>query len=318
MKLPTKPLLLQVLIPSFAVVVSAECTRGFLTGATERYILAQSAGNIAALTAIASPSLNYTESDVVTDIHKSVLTQPMKIDHGTSIHDPVNCATFTELIVTGGGNSTANKPYVIGTRMAFSADASNTYKATLIETIATKPGDWAFNATGYLHWTSRENWAPIPASKRDSRAVIKAAGDAYFDRFANVNASVPWGDSCQRLEGGAYTDTRGQGGNTCNLGLPSTLVVTNRRYVVDEEMGAVAIFVGFPGLDRSVGEQPMPDSHLFRVEGGRIRYIHTVSTCVHAGCGMNGSGIPGQKRFMSDSGANMKARVGRRSVRLRY
>jgi hypothetical protein len=50
--------------------------------------------------------------------------------------------------------------------------------------------------------------------------------------------------------------------------------------------------VGFPGLDRSVPEMPMPDSHFFRVEGGQIRYIHTVTTCTNAGCGMNGTGIP--------------------------
>jgi hypothetical protein len=100
------------------------------------------------------------------------------------------------------------------------------------------------------------------------------------------------GTPCARLEGGAYTDPRALGNNTCGLGLPSTITVTNRRYVVDEEMGAVAIYLGFPGIDRSVPGMPMPDCHFFRVEGGKIRYIHTVTTCEHAGCGMNGTGIP--------------------------
>lgn len=140
---------------------------------------------------------------------------------------------------------------------------------------------------------SLENWDPIPAEKRDTREVIQAAGDAYFNRFNNVSFPVPFGTPCARLEGGAYTDSRGSGNNTCGLGLPSRLTVTNRRYVVDEEMGAVAIFLGFPGLDRSVAEKAMPDSHLFRVESGQIRYIHTVTTCENAGCGMNGTGIPG-------------------------
>jgi hypothetical protein len=58
-------------------------------------------------------------------------------------------------------------------------------------------------------------------------------------------------------------------------------------YVVDEEAGVVSIFVGFPGLDRNSTE-PTPDSHTFRVEHGKIRYIHTLSTCEgHPGCGMN-------------------------------
>jgi len=139
---------------------------------------------------------------------------------------------------------------------------------------------------------SLETWDPIPVDKRDSREVIQAAGDAYFNRFANASFVVPFGTPCARLEGGAYTDPRAYGNNTCGLGLPSTIKVTNRRYVVDEEMGAVAIYLGFPGLDRSVAEKPMPDSHFFRVESGKIRYIHTVTTCEHAGCGMNGTGIP--------------------------
>ncbi|GAB1312426.1 hypothetical protein MFIFM68171_02636 [Madurella fahalii] len=268
---------------AFLYQASAQCSHSFLVDATAKYVAAQAEGMPATLTALAADNLNYTESDQTVDITTGVLAQPMKIDHNRSIHDTTLCATFTELIVTDPA-----KPYVIGTRMVFTDN-----KASLIETIATKPGDWLFNATGYLHWNSLENWDPIPPEKRDTREVIQAAGDAYFHRFNNASFPVPFGTPCARLEGGAYTDTRGSGNNTCGLGLPSTLTVTNRRYVVDEEMGAVAIYLGFPGLDRSVPEKAMPDSHFFRIEGGQIRYIHTVTTCENAGCGMNGTGIPG-------------------------
>ena len=169
-------------------------------------------------------------------------------------------------------------------------------KVTLMESIVTKPGDWLFNATGYLHWNSIESWDPIPAAQQDSRAVIQAAGDAYFNRFDNINVTVPYGTPCARLEGGAYTGQQNLTGNTCNLGLPSTVKVTNRRYVVDETMGAVSIFLGFPGLDRSQGQTPMPDGHVFRVEGGKIRYIHTVSSCVQAGCGLNVTSLQSRRR----------------------
>ncbi|KAK4039552.1 hypothetical protein C8A01DRAFT_36426 [Parachaetomium inaequale] len=267
---------------ALATCAAAECTRSFLVDATAKYVAAQTEGKPATLAAIAADTLNYTESDKTVDIKTGVLAQAMKIDHNRSIHDTTLCATFTELIVADGA-----KPYVIGTRMVFTDN-----KASLIETIATKPGDWAFNATGYLHWNSLETWDPIPLDKRDSRAVIQAAGDAYFNRFNNASFAVPFGTPCARLEGGAYTDPRGSGNGTCDLGLPSTITVTNRRYVVDEEMGAVSIYLGFPGLDRSVADKPMPDSHFFRVEAGEIRYIHTVTTCEHAGCGMNGTGIP--------------------------
>lgn len=268
---------------AFAATVSADCTRAFLQNATAQYVAAQSSGNPALLT-LFSTNASYIESEKPASIRTGVLSQPMKIDHNRSIHDTTNCATFTELIVTDPA-----KPYVIGTRMLFTGN-----QITTIESIATHPGDWAFNATGYLHWNSLESWDPIPAAKQDSRAVIQAAGDAYFNRFGNANVTVPWGTPCARLEGGAYTGANNLTGETCDLGLPSTIKVTNRRYVIDEVMGAVDIFLGFPGLDRSQGETPMPDSHFFRVEGGKIRYIHTVSTCVEAGCGMNGTGPPGR------------------------
>jgi len=61
---------------------------------------------------------------------------------------------------------------------------------------------------------------------------------------------------------------------------------------VDVEYGAVNIYVGFPGLDRA-SKEPAPDSHLFRVEKGMLRYIHTISTCEgHPGCGLNGTYVP--------------------------
>jgi hypothetical protein len=225
---------------------------------------------------------SYIESEKPVSIRTGVLSQPMKIDHNRSIHDTTNCATFAELIVANPA-----KPYVIGTRMLFTRN-----QITTIESIATHPGDWAFNATGYLYWDSLENWDPIPVAKQDTRAVIQAAGDAYFNRFDNVNITVPWGTPCARLEGGAYTGANNLTGETCDLGLPSTTKVTNRRYIIDEVMRAVDIFLGFPGLDRSQGDTPMPDSHLFRVEGGKIKYIHTVSSCVEARCGLNGTEPP--------------------------
>jgi hypothetical protein len=67
--------------------------------------------------------------------------------------------------------------------------------------------------------------------------------------------------------------------------------MTHRKYVVDEVMGVVDVFMGFTGLDRTRNTEGAPDSHMFRVEGGRIRYIHTASACFVDGCGMNGTGM---------------------------
>ena len=278
-------LLISLVFSALLAPVSAECSRDMLQNATDQYTLAQRSGSVSSLKYLAN-SVNYTENEQAINITAGVLSQAMKIDHKRSIHDTAKCATFTELIVAN-----SDHPYVIGTRMLLAND-----QITTIESIVTDKGDWAFNATGYLYWNSLESWEPIPEDKRDSREVIKAAGDAYFNRFNNVSFVVPFGTHCARLEGGAYTGRGNLSANTCDIGgLPSTIVVTNRRYVVDETMGVVDIFLGFPGLDRTRGQEPMPDSHMFRVENGKIRYIHTVSSCVNAGCGMNGT-IPMPKR----------------------
>lgn len=262
---------------------TAQCTLEFLKNITSQYVTAQSSGQTSEFTTHLSPTLNYTENNSPVDIQtSSILLQPLALDHNRSTHDTTACSTFTELIAAN-----IPHPYVIGTRILLTDQ-----KITTIESIVTDKGDWAFNATGYQYWNSLETWDPIPVSKRDSRAVIQAAGDAYFNRFNNTAVVVPWGTPCARLEGGAYTGSGRLDQNTCDLGLPSSIVVTDRRYVVDEEMGTVDIFLGFPGLDRSQPQTPMPDSHFFRVEGGQIRYIHTVSSCVSDGCGLNGMGPP--------------------------
>ncbi|KAI1452023.1 hypothetical protein F4805DRAFT_472895 [Annulohypoxylon moriforme] len=269
---------------------SAECTREFLIGSTNKYVAAQAAGSANDVVALAAPNVTYTENQVPRAILEGVLAEPINIDHNRSIHDTVNCATFTEIIA-----ATNPHQYVIGTRILFDGDG----KISLMESIVTDAGDWAFNATGWvdLYWNSLENWDPIPEEERDSRDVIQSAGNSYFERFKNESVVVPFGVPCSRLEGGASTAPLNMTGDSCTLaGLPSTLVVTDRRFVVDETLGVVDIFLGFPGLDRSQGQEPMPDSHLFRIESGKIRYIHTVSSCVEAGCGMNGTIPPSKVR----------------------
>jgi hypothetical protein len=44
-----------------------------------------------------------------------------------------------------------------------------------------------------------------------------------------------------------------------------------REYVVDVDMGSVDVFCRFGSVDG------MPDSHLFRLIDGKLRYAHTLS-----------------------------------------
>ncbi|KAK0621879.1 hypothetical protein B0T17DRAFT_591637 [Bombardia bombarda] len=252
---------------TLATTASASCTREYLKNATSSYLAAQSAGSATATLSSSSSSSNLTYKENETPLALSastVLSYPLKIDFSRSAHDTVRCATVTEIIA-----ATDPHPYVIHTRMIF-ADSDG--PATLIESVVTDKGDWLFNATGTLALNAPEKWDVIPEEKRDSRETIQAAGDAYFNRFGNVSVTVPWGPPCYRLEGGlrAGGTLRGE---ECVMDWPSTIVIPYRRYVVDEELGVVDLFIGFPGLDRTQGQDPMPDSHLFRVEGGRLGLI---------------------------------------------
>lgn len=174
---------------------SAACSRALLQDATVAYLKAQASGQASALTALAGTNVNYTENDAILDLTKGILSQPITIDFNRSLLDTTQCATFTEITA-----ATNKHPYVITTRMLFTDD-----KITTIQSVVTDDGDWAFNATGHLSWTKQEKWDVIPEAKRDTRAVIQAAGDAYLDSWGDGKVKPPYGTPCARLEGGSYT-----------------------------------------------------------------------------------------------------------------
>ncbi len=161
---------------------------------------------------------------------------------------------------------------------------SESGQAQLVESVVTDQGDWAFNATGTLALNAPEAWDPIPKDKQDSREVIQAAGDAYFNRFGNTSVVVPWGRVCYRLEGGFKVEGTLKG-DDCEMVWPSTIHVPYRRYVVDQEMGVVDLFIGFPGLDRSQGQAPMRIAICigWRVGRSSIAIPRRRVSCVEAG-----------------------------------
>jgi hypothetical protein len=167
---------------------------------------------------------------------------------------------FSRLII-----ASSNKPYVIGTQMRFTGDT-----ISKIQTIVTTTVDWLFNVTRTLYWASREAWDIIPVAQRDTRSTIQAVADAYLDVFNNKSVVVPWGTPCDRPEGRSYTGN-GSSTDSCNVGIPSGEDLTNRRYVIDETMGAVDVFLNFGGATG------LPDSHEFRIQSGKIRYVHTLA-----------------------------------------
>lgn len=248
---------------------AVKCTRTELQSAVDSYLAAVKKGNPSGLPL--APQAKYTENIKEMPIAQGILQSGLDIDFHRSLLDVDACETFTELIRT-------NKihPYVIGTRLKLSGG-----KISEIETLVTDKGDWLFNADNYLIYSQKEKWDAIPTERRSDRQTLINAAAAYFDVFSDKNAKVPWGTPCARLEGGIYTakdfnDPKA----SCNIGIPenSSQQLTRRHYVADPEIGAVVGFVRF-------GNENVPDSHLFRLENGKIRYIHTLTVCLIPNCG---------------------------------
>ena len=245
------------------------CSREGLQRAIDLYVAAQTKGDVSGLPLAAG--VGYMENMARADIDKGLVRTPMKIDHHRSLLDPATCQTFTEVIVTDKA-----RPYVLGTRLRVNHD-----KIAELEILWTTTGYWLFNADAYLKYSSSEKWDTIPANQRDTRATLVAAANAYLDAFLEGKKDlVPWGYPCNRTEGGMHTGN-GSPTDSCDVGVPSGVNIANRRFVVDETIGSVVVFCTF-GAGNAAGGSGAPDTHLFRVENGKLRYVHTLTHLLQA------------------------------------
>jgi len=245
------------------------CTREGLQRAVDLYIAAQAKGDPSGLPL--AMGLGYIENAAPADMATGLIRTPMTIDHQRSLLDTATCQTFTEVIVTN-----KEKPYVLGARLRVNRD-----KIAEIEILWTTTGYWLFNADAYLKYATEENWNEIPGDKRDTRATLVAAANAYLDAFLEGKKDlVPWGYPCQRTEGGAHTG-RGIPTDSCDVGVPSGVNIANRHFIVDETIGAVQVFCTF-GAGGPNGGSGASDTHLFRVNDGKLRYVHTLTHLLQA------------------------------------
>jgi hypothetical protein len=266
-------LLLCFALPAWAepVLTSAAkgCTRAGLQELTNKYLDALKKGNPTLMPL--APQAKYIERRKEVPLGQGLWQKPFPIDFSRTIFDVDICESFTEII-----QANSDHPWVIGTRLKISDGL-----IAEIESLASDKRDWLFDAKNYLKYSSAEQWDVLPPGKRmDREALIKVADD-YFDIFQDYSAftKLPWGIPCVRIEGGYYTNADSHSNPSCTEGVPKGggVPMINRRYIVDVDLGSVTGQIDFGG------ENGLPDAHTFRLENGKLRFVHVITLCPN-GC----------------------------------
>jgi hypothetical protein len=246
----------------------AGCSRERLVEIADQYRASQASGRAIMHMRPMGEWVNYYENFELSSMaFGGVIASPQEVDWDRSFYDTVACAVYVESIITN-----PEQPYVLAS-MIRGTGAIGSPVGTIggFDVITSTTKDWFFNAEKTLYYAQREDWAPIPEGQRNTREEIRAVADAYLDLFMDKSVEVPWGTPCARLEGSAYTG-RGTPEDTCNVGVPENVEMADRRYVIDPVVGAAAVFL-------KMGQNARADAHVFRIEDGKIRYIHTITNC---------------------------------------
>ncbi len=245
---------------------AAGCTRASLQGAVNKYLNALKKGKPSKMPL--APQAKYIENRKEIPLGQGIWRSPLAIDFDRTMALDVDiCESFTEIITA------KTKPqYVIGTRLKVANG-----KIAEIESLVSAKDDWGFDADSYLKYSSIEKWDIIASDKRTDRPTLTKVASDYFDIFQDYSAfdKIPWGIPCVRIEGGMYTNPNNDPKPSCTLGVPKGggVPMTNRRYIVDVDLGTVVGQVDFGG------PKGLWDAHTFRLENGKLRYVHVITLC---------------------------------------
>lgn len=197
------------------------CARDTLEDVANRYVKAQQQGSI--FTLPVGEWVDYRENYGLVSTTTGVIGQASDFAWHVALVDTGNCRVFVQ------GMILKPKPYVVGTRLAWSFNGLGQ-----IDSVVTRPGNPQFDAQKAVDAAGKEDWSVIPEGKRDSRDALMSAAKAYL------------------------------AGSGPQLSSP--------EFTVDETKGAVAV-TGHVG-----GDDGPAAADVFRIEGGKIRYVHQMIT----------------------------------------
>lgn len=229
-----------------------QCSRETLEDVAARYVQAQKGGSIFALPV--GEWVDYRENYNIVSSGVGVISQAADFAWHVAVIDTASCRVFVQGVIL------APKPYVVGTRLAWSFNGLGQ-----IDSVVTQPGDAGFDAQATHDVASKEDWGPLPADRRDTRETLTATARAYLDALAG-KGTAPFAPDCATLENGARRE---------GCAPPQTVAqLADPEITIDETNGTIAVR---GRLGRLRGPEGPADAHLLRVEGGQIRRVHTIS-----------------------------------------
>ncbi len=143
------------------------CSRDALQDVANRYVKAQHDGSVFALPV--GEWVDYRENYGLVSTTTGVIGQPADFAWHVALVDPGACRVFVQGIIL------KPKPYVVGTVLGWSFNGLGA-----INSVVVQPGDPQFDAQAAADSAAKEDWGDLPADKRDTRANLLAAANAYL------------------------------------------------------------------------------------------------------------------------------------------
>jgi hypothetical protein len=165
-------------LASPAAAQQSQCSRETLQDVANRYVKAQHDGSVFALPV--GEWVDYRENYQLVSTTTGVIGQAADFAWHVDVIDPVSCRVFVQ------GAILAPKPYVVGTVLAWSFNGLGQ-----INSVVTQPGDPQFDAKASSDSAGKEDWGTIPEDKRDTRAALVAAANAYVASLPGPKLAEP-------------------------------------------------------------------------------------------------------------------------------
>jgi hypothetical protein len=161
-----------------AAAQQGQCSRETLQDVANRYVKAQHDGSVFALPV--GEWVDYRENYGLVSTTTGVIGQPADFAWHVELVDPGSCRVFVQGVIL------KPKPYVVGTALAWSFNGLGQ-----INSVVTQPGDPQFNAQAASDAAGKEDWGEIPADKRETRAALLAAANAYLASLPGPKLAEP-------------------------------------------------------------------------------------------------------------------------------